>query len=51
MVIVNLPDADQPMAVRKIHDMRYADVLKALHLVEVHAEHLIAVWRVFHGLS
>ena len=51
MLIVNLPDGDRPLVVREIDHMRDGDVTAAIHLVQAHAEHLIVMWRRYHGLS
>lgn len=49
VVVIDLPDADQSLGIRKIRRMRDADVVAAFRLVEANIELLLEHWRKYHG--
>jgi uncharacterized protein DUF4160 len=49
VVVINLPDGDQPFGVRAIQRMRNADVVAAVRIVEANTEMLLEYWRKHHG--
>jgi hypothetical protein len=49
VVVIDLPEGDQPLGIRKVRGMRTADVVAAFRLVEVNIEMLLAQWRNYHG--
>jgi hypothetical protein len=48
-VVINLPDGDQPLGIRKIQAMRDADVVAAVRIVEANVNALFEHWRTYHG--
>jgi len=48
-VIINLPDGDQPLTIRRVRGMSAADVVAAFRLVDVNVELLLKEWRRYHG--
>jgi hypothetical protein len=48
LVVIDLPDIDQPLSVRRVSAMRDADVVKAFRLVEAHVDFLLSQWRRYH---
>ena len=49
VVVIDLPDGDQPLGIRRVHRMRTADVVAAVRLVEANAPMLLEQWRRYHG--
>ena len=49
VVVIDLPDANQSLGIRKIRRMRDADVVAAFRLVEANIELLLEHWRKYHG--
>ena len=49
VVVIRLGLPGQGIAIREIHDMKRADVVKAYRLVEAHAETLQKAWEDIHG--
>ncbi|MGQ0767160.1 MAG: DUF4160 domain-containing protein [Gemmatimonadota bacterium] len=48
-VVILLPRAEGPVAVRTVYRMRAVDVIAAVRLVEAHLAQLQAAWRQYHG--
>jgi len=49
VVVIDLPDANQSLGIRKIRRMRETDVMAAFRLVEANVELLLEHWRRYHG--
>ena len=49
VVVVDLPDEDQSLGIRKVRHMRDVDVVAAFRLVEANVEMLLGQWRKYHG--
>jgi len=49
VVIIDLPEGDQPLRIRKLSGMRTADVVTAFRLVEANVAMLLELWRKYHG--
>jgi hypothetical protein len=49
VVVIDLPEGDQALGVRKVGGMRTADVVAAFRLVEANVRMLLAQWRKYHG--
>ena len=49
VVVIDLPDGDQPLGIRKLHGMRTVDVVTAFRLVEANVAMLLEQWRKYHG--
>ena len=49
VVVIDLPDKDQSLAIRSIQRMRDVDVVAAFRLVEANVEMLLEQWRKHHG--
>lgn len=49
VVVIDLPDKDQSLGIRKVRQMRDVDVVTAFRLVERNCEMLLEQWRKYHG--
>ena len=49
VVVIDLPDGDQPLGIRKLRGMRTVDVVTAFRLVEANVAMLLDQWRKYHG--
>ena len=49
VVVIDLPDGDQPLGIRKLRGMRAVDVVTAFRLVEANVEMLLEQWSKYHG--
>jgi uncharacterized protein DUF4160 len=49
VVVIDLPEGDQPLSIRKARGMRTADTVAAVRLVEANVEMLLEQWRKYHG--
>jgi hypothetical protein len=49
VVVVNLPEGDQPPTIRRVRGMRTPDVIAAFRVVEANVEMLLNEWRRYHG--
>ena len=48
-VVIDLPDKDQSLGIRRIRQMRDVAVVAAFRLVEANVEMLLEQWRKYHG--
>lgn len=49
VVVINLPDGDQPLSIRKVRGMRTAHIVTAFRLVAANVDMLLEQWRKYHG--
>ena len=49
LVVINLPEGDQPPTIRRVRGGHTADVTAAFRLVEANVEMLLNEWRRYHG--
>ena len=49
VVVIDLPDDDKSVGIRKMRRMRDTNVLAAFRLVEANVELLLEHWRRYHG--
>jgi hypothetical protein len=49
VVVIDLPDGEQPLGIRTIRRMREADVVAAFRVVERNVDMLLEQWRKYHG--
>ena len=49
VVVIDLPDKDQSLGIRRIRQMRDVAVVAAFRLVEANVEMLLEQWRKYHG--
>ena len=49
VVVIDLPEGNQPLSIRTIRRMRAPDVVAAFRVVEANVEMLLEQWRKYHG--
>ena len=49
VAVIDLPDGAHTLSVRKVSNMRDADVVAAFRLVEANVGLLLSAWRRYHG--